>query len=79
MSVIQAIALVLTAAGATAVVLTREPFHQALVLGFYGLILTILFVALQAPDVALSIAGVGSLALPAMILLSLTRMRESRK
>ena len=39
--------LILVALGGTAVVLTRDPVRQAIVLSFYGLLLTLLFLVLQ--------------------------------
>ena len=51
---LQAIMLVFVAVLATAVALTRNALRQILVSGVYGLLLVILFVILQAPDVALS-------------------------
>ena len=75
MTVLQAAALVLAAAVATATVLTREPLRQAMVLSIYGLVLGILFFVFQAPDVALSQTAVGAVALPLMILLALAKVR----
>jgi uncharacterized MnhB-related membrane protein len=66
---VQAVALT-----GAAVVLTREPARQALVVGVFGFSLTILFFAFQAPDVALSQIVVGGLALPAMIMLALRKI-----
>ena len=79
MTALQAVALVLVATGGTAVVLTREPLRQAMVAGIFGLLLTILFFVFQAPDVALSQLGVGSIALPLMILLALAKIREGER
>ena len=79
MNALQLISLVLVAAGGTAVVLTREPKHQAMVLSLYGLILTVFFVVLQAPDVALSELAVGAVGLPLMLLVALTRVRGKSK
>lgn len=70
-STFQAVAFLLVAAGGTVVVLTREPRNQMLVLSVYGMLLTILFMALQAPDVALSELAVGAAALPLMLLVTL--------
>ncbi len=78
-SVFQAVALVLVAAGGTVVVLTREPRKQTLVLGVYGMLLTILFMALQAPDVALSELAVGTAALPLMLLVTLAILAKPRQ
>ena len=73
---LQATALVLLAVGGTAVVLQRDPTRQAVLTGFYGLVLAVLFLLFQAPDVALSAIVVGAVALPAMILFALLRMKE---
>jgi energy-converting hydrogenase B subunit D len=66
--------LVLVASGGSAVVLTREPLRQAMVLGVYGLVLALLFFTLGAPDVALSQIVVSTVALPMMILLTLAKV-----
>ena len=79
MIVLEVVVLLLVAAGGTAVVLTRDPLHQAIVASFYGLLLGILFLVLQAPDVALSQIVVGAVALPLMILLALAKVRERRQ
>lgn len=76
MTVIQVGVLLLIAAGATAVVLTRDPLHQAMVASFYGLLLGIFFLVLQAPDVGLSEIVVGAVALPLMIVLALVKIRQ---
>src|SRR5215211_1811210 len=65
----------LVAAAGTAVVLTRNPVNQAIVASFYGLVLGIMFLVYQAPDVALSQITVGAVALPLMILLALAKVR----
>jgi energy-converting hydrogenase B subunit D len=75
MTALQATLLVLVAMGGLAVAATREPVRQAMVAGVFGLELGALFFAFQAPDVALSQIVVGSLALPAMILLAIARTR----
>jgi energy-converting hydrogenase B subunit D len=72
---LQAVVIAFVAAGGTAVALTREPLRQAIVSGFYGLALIVLFVILQAPDVALSAIVVSSVGLPLLILLTLARIR----
>jgi energy-converting hydrogenase B subunit D len=66
---------VLVAAVATAVALTRDPLRQAMVASLYGLVLGVLFFALQAPDVALSQTAVGAVALPLMVLLALAKVK----
>ncbi|PZS40506.1 MAG: hypothetical protein DLM62_02515 [Pseudonocardiales bacterium] len=79
MSVLVAVALLLTAVGGTAVVLTREPVHQAIVLSVFGLLLAILFVVLQAPDVALSQLVIGAAVLPLMVLLAIAKVRRGER
>jgi energy-converting hydrogenase B subunit D len=56
-------------------VLARDPLRQAMVASIYGLVLGIMFFALEAPDVALSQTAVGAVALPMMILLALAKVR----
>ncbi|HUN77564.1 MAG TPA: DUF4040 domain-containing protein [Solirubrobacteraceae bacterium] len=71
---LQAALFALLALGGLAVVLTRDPLRQALVVGVYGLLLALLFFALQAPDVALSQIVVCTVAVPVMILLALAKI-----
>jgi energy-converting hydrogenase B subunit D len=75
MMFLQAVVLVLVAVGATGVVLSRDPLAQTVAASFYGLLLAILFLVFQAPDVALSQIVVGAVALPLMILLALAKVR----
>jgi len=69
-----ALVLVLVALAGTAVVLTRDPLNQAIVVSFFGLLLGLAFLILQVPDVALSQITVGAVALPLMILLALAKV-----
>ncbi|HTI27631.1 MAG TPA: DUF4040 domain-containing protein [Kutzneria sp.] len=73
------VAFLLVAAGGTVVVLTREPARQAVTLSVYGVLLTLLFVLLQAPDVALSQVAVGSAVVPLMVLLAVRKVRGGRR
>jgi energy-converting hydrogenase B subunit D len=77
-TVFQGVLLVLVAAGGTAVVLIRDPLRQAIVASIFGLLLALLFFAFQAPDVALSQIVVGSVALPLMIVLTLSKLARLR-
>ncbi len=79
MVVLQSTILILIALSGLAVVLTREPIKQAIVVSFYGILLAIMFMVFQAPDVALSQVTVGALALPLMILLALAKIRNIRR
>ena len=76
MTVLQVVALGLVAVGGTAVVAAADPLRQTLVLGIYGLALTMLFFVFQAPDVALSEIVVSTVGLPVMILLALRKIHE---
>jgi energy-converting hydrogenase B subunit D len=76
MNILQALILAMVAIGGLAVVMTRDPLHQAIVASFYGILLALLFFAFQAPDVALSQIAIGALALPLMILLALAKIRR---
>ena len=75
MTAIQAVLLVLVAVAGTFVALTRDPLRQTILAGTFGITLSLLFFALQAPDVALSQIVVGGVALPAMVLLALAEVR----
>jgi uncharacterized MnhB-related membrane protein len=76
MDALQITILILVAAGATAVVLIRERVRQVLVLSVYGVLLAVLFLAFQAPDVTLSELTVGAVALPIILLLTLAKIRK---
>jgi uncharacterized MnhB-related membrane protein len=58
------------------VALTRDPLRQCIVSSFFGLLLTLFFFILRAPDVSLAAITVGSVGLPMMILLALARVRS---
>jgi len=73
-----AVLLVLTAAVGTAVVFTGEPGRLAITLSAYGLVLSLLFLAFQAPDVALSQVAVGSAVVPLMVLLTVHTVRSDK-
>jgi energy-converting hydrogenase B subunit D len=69
-------ALLLTAFMATAVVLTRDPARQAIVLSAYGLALAVLFLVLQAPDVAMSQTAIGTVVVPLIVMLAVHAIRR---
>jgi energy-converting hydrogenase B subunit D len=79
MDALQVTLLVLVAAGATAVVLIRAPVRQVLMLSTYGVVLAVLFLAFQAPDVTLSELTVGAVLLPAVLLLTLAKVRNKEQ
>ena len=79
MQMLESLCYLLVAAGGTAVVLTRDPRRQAMMLGLFGMGLTLLFLVLQAPDVALAEATVGAAATPLMILVVLANVRGAER
>jgi uncharacterized MnhB-related membrane protein len=72
--VLVGVLLVATAVTGTAVALTRDPTRQALVLSAYGLVLGVLMVALQAPDVALAQIGIGTAVVPLLVVLTVAKV-----
>ena len=79
MTAVQTISLVLVAAAGTVVVALEDVQRQALASSVFGLSLAILFFSFQAPDVALSQIAVGGVALPAMILLTIAKVRRRER
>lgn len=71
--------LVLVAVGATAVVLIRAHVRQVLALSVYGVLLAVLFLVFQAPDVTLSELAVGTVLLPIVFLLTLAKIRKQEE
>jgi uncharacterized MnhB-related membrane protein len=78
-TVLQIAALTVVALGGLAVVCAGEPLRQTIVLGVYGVGLTMLFFVFQAPDVALSEIVVSTVGLPVMVLLTLRKVRDQRR
>ena len=76
MDVLQGTILVLVAAGAVGVVLIRDPVRQVIALSAYGVLLAVLFLAFQAPDVTLSEFTVGAVVLPFLLVLTLAKVRR---
>ena len=76
MNTLQVTVLVLVAAGAMVVVRTRTRVRQVLALSVYGMLLAILFLVFQAPDVTLSELTVGAVVLPLILLLALAKIRK---
>ena len=67
--------MLLVAVSGFLVVQTRDVTAQVIALGFYGLLMALVFFYFQAPDVALSQVTVGAIALPLMVMLAISRMR----
>ncbi|MGH3150716.1 MAG: Na(+)/H(+) antiporter subunit B [Streptosporangiaceae bacterium] len=79
MDALQVTLLLLVAVAATAVVLIRVPVRQVLMLSVYGVLLAVLFLAFQAPDVTLSELTVGAVLLPVIVLLTLAKIRKKEQ
>ena len=79
MTVLQIAALAAVGVGGAAVVLAPDPVRQVLVLGIYGMSLTILFFVFQDPDVALSEIVVSTVGLPVMVLLALRMVAQQHR
>jgi energy-converting hydrogenase B subunit D len=75
-NVVLLLALLLAAAAGTMVVFTRDTTHQVIVYGLYGVILAVVFLLLQAPDVALAQTVISGLLLPLLVLIALAKLRE---
>ncbi len=79
MAVLLAALLLFAAASGLGVVLTRDPGRQVFALAINGLVLSLLFFALQAPDVALSEFTVGTVAVPLLFLATLAAVRINKE
>lgn len=78
MSVLLGLLFVMAALAGAGVVLTRNPRRQILAIGANGLVLALLFFALQAPDVAFAELAVGAAAVPALFAATLAAERADR-
>jgi energy-converting hydrogenase B subunit D len=75
---LEIVVMVLVAGLSLGVVLTRDPLPQLVVFALFGTCLSVLFVLVQAPDVALSNIVVG-LAYPVLVLLTLSKIRQRER
>jgi energy-converting hydrogenase B subunit D len=76
---LQTVLLALVALAAPLVVLTREPIRMIFVNGIYGHLLVLVFVMYGAPDVALSMLVVSTVAYPLVVLIAVARTRNRGK
>jgi energy-converting hydrogenase B subunit D len=76
---LQVVAIVFVGLGAAAVVLSRDVVRQAIVFSIYGFGLVVLFLVLQAPDVALSAVVVSGIAYPLVLVSAIARVAAQRK
>ena len=73
---LQAMLIALVAHAGQAVVLTSDLVRLAMISGVFALLLTVLFVVLQAPDVALSELVVGVVGFPLVIVVAIVMERK---
>jgi energy-converting hydrogenase B subunit D len=76
MNAIRTLLLLGTAVTATWVLREGAPLRQILALNFLGMVLGMLFLAYQAPDVALAEIAVGAAAQPLVYLAVLSRLHR---
>jgi uncharacterized MnhB-related membrane protein len=79
MTLLLAMLFPLLAATGAGVALSRNPVRQVMAMAGHGLGLTLLFLALQAPDVAFSELVVGTAAVPLLFLVVLASTRDEGK
>ena len=72
---LEAMIIGLVAVGALAVVLTRDIVRLTMASSFYALLLVVLFLVFQAPDVALSELVVGAVGFPLVIVVAIVLER----
>ena len=78
MTALIAALLLMTAATGTGVALSQRPGRQVMAIAANGFVLAMLFMALQAPDVAFSELTVGAAAVPLLFLVVLASTRMDR-
>jgi uncharacterized MnhB-related membrane protein len=71
--------MVLVGALALAVVLAEDVLRTAFLTGMLGLMLVVLFVVLQAPDVALSELVISTVAFPVVVVTALAKVRRRER
>ena len=78
MIAVEIVVMALVAVLGLAVVTTKDPLPQVIVFTLFGTALAVLFLILQAPDVALSSIVVG-VAYPVMVLFTLAKIRRRER
>jgi energy-converting hydrogenase B subunit D len=76
---LQAVTIAFVALAAAGVVAARDVVRQAIVFSMYGFSLVLLFLVLQAPDVALSALVVSGIAYPLVLVGAIARVLALRK
>ena len=76
---VQIAAVALVGAFGLAVALVQDVLRTAILFGMYGLMLVVLFVVFQAPDVALSELTVSTVAFPVIVVAALAKVRRRER
>ena len=71
--------LLFVGSSAALVVSTRSPARQVVVLSVYGLLLALLYLVVQAPDLSLSELVVGAIVLPMPLLTAIAETKRDAK
>ena len=79
MIAVEVVVMLLVATLGLFVVLTKNPLPQVIVFSLFGTSLALLFLLLQAPDVALSALVVSGVAYPVVLLAAIGRAQRRRK
>jgi uncharacterized MnhB-related membrane protein len=79
MTALVLVSVTLVGVTGTIVALTADPQRQAIMLAVFGLALTVLFVVLQAPDVALSQLLIGGVVVPLMVMLTVRTVQRRHR
>jgi energy-converting hydrogenase B subunit D len=79
MNLLVTLLFLLAAASGTGVALSRAPRRQVMAMAVNGLVLALLFMALQAPDVTFAELAVGTAAVPLVFLVVLASMGMDRR
>ncbi len=78
MNILVSLLFLLVAVTGTGVALSRVPRRQVMAMAANGMALALLFMALQAPDVAFAELAVGTAALPLLFLVVLASVRTDK-
>lgn len=73
------LSLLLVAGLGTVVAHTQEPVRQALASGVFGLALSVTFLLMQAPGVAMAVMVVAGIAVPVLVLITVTNVRAGEE
>ena len=79
MTLMLALLLLLAAISGAGVVFSRAPRRQVMAMSANGLVLALLFMVLQAPDVSFAEIAVGTVATPLLFLVVIASIRMDRK